>query len=96
MLRLTRIVDSDLAQAFSLQGKLVGPWVEEVRAACAAGTDPFSLDLSGLTFVDTAGASLLLDLIGRGVKVVRCSGYVAELLRPHLVLRNGERLNVPF
>jgi anti-anti-sigma regulatory factor len=84
MLRLTRIVGTHRTQTIKLEGKLLGPWVGEVRNACAAGTDPssrISLDLSALTFVDSAGEGLLRDLIGRGIEVVGCSGYVAELLR---------------
>ena len=50
----------------------------------AFGTDPsirINLDLSALIFVDAAGERLLRDLIARGIEVVACSGYVAELLR---------------
>jgi anti-anti-sigma regulatory factor len=84
MLRLTRIADRQPSQTIQLEGKLLAPWVDEVRQACAAGMDSssrISLDLSALTFVDAAGEGLLRDLIGRGLAVVACSGYVAELLR---------------
>jgi anti-anti-sigma regulatory factor len=84
MLRLTRIAGTHPTQTIQLEGKLLGPWVDEVRQECAAGMDPssrISLDLSALTFVDAAGEGLLRDLIGRGLAVVACSGYVAELLR---------------
>jgi hypothetical protein len=67
-----------------LEGKLLGPWVDEVRKACAAGTDipsRISLDLSAVSFVDAAGEGLLRDLLGRGIEVVASSSYVAELLR---------------
>jgi anti-anti-sigma regulatory factor len=84
MLRLTRIAGSHPTPTIKLEGKLLEPWVDEVRQACAAGMDSssrLSLDLSALTFVDAAGEGLLRDLIGRGIAVVACSGYVAELLR---------------
>jgi hypothetical protein len=84
MLRLTRIADADQTPTIKLEGKLLEPWVDEVRNACAAGTDltnRIGLDLSALTFVDAAGERLLRDLIGRGNDVVACSGFVAELLR---------------
>jgi len=73
-----------LNQAIRLEGKLLRPWVDEVRKACVSATDPAcrtSLDLSALTFVDAAGEELLRKLIGQGVEVVACSSYVAELLR---------------
>jgi anti-anti-sigma regulatory factor len=84
VLRLTRTADSHGTKIIKLEGKLVGPWVDEVRKACAAGPDPSSrvnLDLSALVFVDAAGERLLRDLIARGNEVVACSSYVAELLR---------------
>jgi hypothetical protein len=84
MLRLTRIAGTHPTQAIKLEGKLLGPWVDEVSKACAAGADPASrinLDLSALIYVDAAGERLLRDLIARGIQVVACSSYVAELLR---------------
>ncbi|HVS40345.1 MAG TPA: hypothetical protein VMS17_32610 [Gemmataceae bacterium] len=71
-------------QTIKFEGKLLGPWVDEVSKVCAADADPSSrmnLDLSALTFVDAAGELLLRALIARGVEVVACSSYVAELLR---------------
>jgi hypothetical protein len=83
MLRLTQIANTHRAQTIKLEGKLLGPWVDEVSKACAAGTgtsSPINLDLSALVFVDAAGERLLRDLIARGIDVVACSSYVAELL----------------
>jgi anti-anti-sigma regulatory factor len=90
MLRLTRSALTHATQTIKLEGKLLGPWVDEVRKECAAGTDPSgwtSLDLSALTFVDAVGAGLLRDLIDRGIEVVACSTYVAELLRSSAAVR---------
>ena len=90
MLRLTRLAGTHRTQAIKLEGKLLGPWVDEVSRACAAGTDSSSrinLDLSALVFVDAAGERLLRDLIARGIEVVACSSYVAELLRSSAVVR---------
>ena len=84
MIRLTRIAGPRATQTIKLEGKLLEPWVDEVRKACASGTDPSgrtSLDLSALTFVDAAGAGLLRELIGQGIEIIACSSYVAELLR---------------
>ena len=84
MLRLTRIVDIHSTLTLRLEGKLLGPWVEEVRQACVSGavsSTRTSLDLSALTFVDAAGERLLRDLIDQGLEVAACSSYIAELLR---------------
>ena len=84
MLRITRITGTLPTQTIRLEGKLLRPCVDEVRKACASGTNPAgrtSLNLSALTFVDAAGEELLRELIGQGIEVVACSSYVAELLR---------------
>jgi ABC-type transporter Mla MlaB component len=83
MLKITQIDGEDSKQTFKLEGKLLGPWVAEVLDVCTSGdgrSSRRSLDLSGLTFVDQAGAKLLKDLIRRGITVSACSGFVAELL----------------
>ncbi|HKB35997.1 MAG TPA: hypothetical protein VKD72_06055 [Gemmataceae bacterium] len=83
MLRITRITGADSAQTIKLEGKLLGPWVDEVREACAqamARSGRTRLDLVAVTFADAAGVALLRELIRQGVEIAACSGYVAELL----------------
>ena len=90
MLRLTPIASSHLAKTIKFEGKLLEPWIDEVSKVCAGGTDLSSrigIDLSALIFVDAAGERLLRDLIARGIEVVACSSYVAELLRPSAGVR---------
>ena len=84
MLRITRHTGAGSAQTIQLEGKLLGPWLDEVREACAgamAGSGRTRLDLAAVTFVDTAGVALLRELIRHGVEIAACSGYVAELLQ---------------
>jgi len=85
MLRIARIDvdDSDLIQTLKLEVKLLGPWVDELIRACEEPQTPPSclrLDLSAVTFIDSAGAKLLDDLIRQGARVVGCSGFIAEML----------------
>jgi hypothetical protein len=83
MLKITRIDGQDLMQTFKLEGKLLAPWVPEVLNVCTASdglSGRASLDLSGLTFVDQAGAKLLKELLRRGIGIAAISGFVAELL----------------
>ena len=82
MLRITRCDRSCAAPTVKLEGKLLEPWVDEVRQLFV-GTDgaPFPrLDLAGLTFVDAAGARVLHELVTHGVLIESCAPYVAELL----------------
>jgi anti-anti-sigma regulatory factor len=84
MLRITRILEPHSAPTLRLEGKLLEPWIEELLQECTVqglGPDAIRLDLSAVTFVDAAGATLLRQLIERGAEIVACSGYVAELLQ---------------
>lgn len=65
-----------------LEGKLLQPWVDEVGSLFISADAPSlpRLDLSALTYIDAAGAELLLHLLRRGVQVESCSPYVAEFL----------------
>jgi len=84
MLRITRLVGDDSGEILKLEGKLQGPWVDEVQnahALSAAQASRTCLDLCGLTFADWAGAALLRELIRSGAQVVGCSSYIAELLQ---------------
>jgi hypothetical protein len=82
MLRITRSDRICAVPSIKLEGKLLEPWVDEVRQLFVA-TDgvPFPrLDLAGVTFVDAAGAGLLHELLNHGVQIESCAPYVAELL----------------
>jgi anti-anti-sigma regulatory factor len=83
MLKITRVERPDSALTFKLEGRLLEPWVAEVRDVCTSRdgrAGRTSLDLSGVTFVDQAGVRLLRDLVHRGIGISAMSGFVAELL----------------
>jgi len=83
MLRITTLAGNSAGPILRLEGKLLGPWVDEVRRACAelaASPGRLHLDLAAVTFVDTAGARLLRELLQRDVALAACSGFVAALL----------------
>ncbi len=66
------------------EGKLVGPWVDELGRACeqALGAGAHvTLDLARASFVDARGSALLRRLRARGVTLKGCNGLVGELLR---------------
>jgi anti-anti-sigma regulatory factor len=76
---MLRITPTDGERTLRLEGRLVEPWVGELlrawREAAGAG-----LDLSGVTFVDAAGAEALRQLREQGATIRGCSGFIAELL----------------
>jgi anti-anti-sigma regulatory factor len=83
MLRITTHDTDDSTILLKLEGKLLEPWVEELKRCvngCLAERTKLKLDLSGLVFADASGAKTLLDLIDAGVSLTACSGYLAALL----------------
>jgi hypothetical protein len=82
MLRITRRDGPDRTITVQAEGKLVGPWVDELRRACAGlgGAEAARLDLGAVTYADAAGVALVRELLGRGLALGPCSGLVAALL----------------
>jgi ABC-type transporter Mla MlaB component len=85
MLRIARVDDSEgqAIPALKLEGKILGPWVIELGRACEelrVSTSAFRLDLTDVTFIDSAGLGLIHDLVRQGATLSGCSGFIAELL----------------
>ena len=64
-------------------GQLVGPWVDVLEQECervlAAGSLP-TLEVSGLTYVSSAGARLLADLHRRGLRLQGLTPLLTDML----------------
>jgi anti-anti-sigma regulatory factor len=85
VLKVTRLSRGVPALTVKLEGQLLGRWVPVVRDACRARgrrSGRLLLDLTAVTYADAAGAQLLRDLVGEGVEIAACSGFVGELLHP--------------
>jgi anti-anti-sigma regulatory factor len=84
MLRIVHVNGMAKITTLRLAGRLIGPWVEELRRACEpilARGDSLAIDLTEVSFVDQAGVELLGWLRGREAVLSNCSGFVAELLK---------------
>jgi anti-anti-sigma regulatory factor len=81
MLRITRSESGD-GVTLLLEGKLLEPWVGELRAAIgsAGGTTSLVLDLAGLRFADSVGALLLATMQRKGVVLREPSAFIAALV----------------
>lgn len=82
MLRIT-IHEGEKSVVLRLEGKLIGPWVAEVeqcwrRAFSTLGDRSVQVDLSAVSFVDTAGGALLARMYDAGF---RLAGTTEESLR---------------
>lgn len=84
MLRISVISESDRAVEFQLEGKLVGPWVEELRKLgneALQQQKTVSLDLARVWFVDGQGVALLKDFARRQVSQLNCSQFLSQQLK---------------
>jgi hypothetical protein len=85
MLRITVVESSKIAVTLRVEGRITGPWVEELRTACDVHTFPddvqLSLELADISFADAAGIALLRELRNTGVGFIRIAPFLAEQLK---------------
>ena len=84
MLKISIVGDSDQAVEFALEGKIVGPWVDELRRLshdALARNKSISLNLENVWFVDARGAALLRDLAEKQVSQLNCSQFVRQQVK---------------
>jgi hypothetical protein len=83
MLKLSLVQQKEFA-TLQLEGRIIGPWVGELRRACEQTLDrqgALTVDLTGVTFVDRQGAVECRGLAARGVTFVNGSLFVNEQLK---------------
>jgi hypothetical protein len=84
MLRITVVESSKNAVTLRAEGRISGPWIEELRTACNLHTCPddvqLSLELADISFADAAGIALLRELRNRGVGLIHTTPFLAEQL----------------
>ena len=84
MLRISIIEDSADSVQLTLEGWLVGPWVDEVRRQSEQALSEkkaVTLDLEKVWFVDASGTALLRELASRKVEHVNCSAFLSQQLK---------------
>ena len=81
MLRITRLPSIQVT-TLSLEGKLLEPWLDALRAAIATAQvdGAVRLNLAQLNYIDHAGVALLLRLQRDGVEISGASAFIARLL----------------
>jgi hypothetical protein len=81
MLKIS-VVESRTERRLVLEGKLIAPWVAELRAAWKTANGEIAdrqlvVDLKNICVISQEGENALLELMTKGAKF-RCSGVVAK------------------
>ena len=81
MLKIS-VVDSRTERRLVLEGKLIAPWVAELRTAWKAANGEIAgrrlvVDLKNICVISQEGENALLELMSEGAKFC-CSGVVAK------------------
>jgi hypothetical protein len=85
MLKISEVEPADHGVTLRLEGRVIGPWVVELRNSCEKILDEgrvLKLLLPDVEFLDVHGVALLSSLRSRGVAFLGCPPFVAEQLKP--------------
>ena len=84
MLKISQARKANHSVTLKLEGRVVGPWVGELRQVCETLLTegrPLKLDLADVTFADADGIAVLTGFKTRGITLKNCSPFVDEQLR---------------
>ena len=84
MLKISIISDSDQVITYHVEGRLAGPWVDELRRLgyeAFAQKKSLTLDLEGVRFADHNGIALLQELSQRHVSQLNCSQFLIQQIK---------------
>ena len=98
MLKIT-ITETATDRRWILQGRLVGPWVSELRSAWkrahrSQDKRACVLDLNDVTFIDKNGERLLRAISKKGAQLLANGIYTKHVLEK--VRTNGKRGTMPI
>ena len=84
MLKISRAGKANHSVTLKLEGRVVGPWVGELREVCETHLSEgraLKLDLTDVTFADADGVVVLTGFKTRGATLKNCPPFVEEQLR---------------
>lgn len=87
MLRISVTSDSDQNIQLQLEGRLIGPWVDELQRLsnqALSQKKAVCLDLEKVWFIDLQGVALLRDLTKKQVSYLNCSQFISQQLKEPL------------
>lgn len=82
VLRITRVNAMDDSDTLKLEGRVAGPWVDELARLIGAPGDGrrLVLDVTDVSFADEAGVRLLRDLAEHQAELRGASMFLAGLM----------------
>jgi hypothetical protein len=85
MLKIS-IIDSRTQRRLVLEGKLIGPWVDELRPACERakselGGRQLVVEVKNLIVINQAAENVLLEFMQEGVKVRGFGVFTRHILK---------------
>jgi ABC-type transporter Mla MlaB component len=84
MLKISQALKTNHSVTLKLEGRVVGPWVGELRQVCETFLTEgrrLKLDLADVIFADANGVAVLTRFKSRGVTLANCSPFVEEQLK---------------
>jgi hypothetical protein len=84
MLKISQAGNPNHSVTLKLEGRVVGPWVEELRRICEpilTEDRALKLDLAEVSYVDAEGVATLNGFKARGVKLKSCSPFVKQQIK---------------
>ena len=84
MLKISEEKPGSEATTLRLEGRIVGPWVDELRRVCEslAGTGSrLSLNLDEVTFADDSAILLLVELQDRGIRLLQMTPLLEQQMK---------------
>jgi ABC-type transporter Mla MlaB component len=84
MLKISQSGTPNHSVTLKLEGRVVGPWVAELRRICEQLMDEQSqlkLEMADVSYIDGDGVAVLTELQSRGVKLNNCSPFVEQQIK---------------
>lgn len=84
MLKISENKLTRKAVTLRLEGRIVGPWVEELKLVCEPllkSDGRLALDLAEVSFVDETGVAALTGLSAQGTKLLNITPFVEKQLK---------------
>jgi ABC-type transporter Mla MlaB component len=84
MVKISEAGTPNHSVTLKLEGRVVGPWVGELRQVCETHLTvgrALQLDLADVSFADADGVAVLTGFKSRGATLEHCSPFLDEQLR---------------